>query len=145
MSSKDPVMPSVLGVPRSVLSDTGKAERSRIEGSSTSILQEAEALIHGQRQTDYGDKRQNFSQIAMIWTGMLARKLAPEAKLTPDDVAILMIGMKAARLAKSPEHRDSWVDIAGYAACAERLQEERRIGKPLLGATEDAGASPSGF
>lgn len=140
-----PAQPSVLGVPRSVLSGAGKAERERIEGEVPSILREAEALIHGQRQTDYGDKRQNFSQIAMIWTGMLSHKMLPGMKITPDDVAVLMIGMKAARLAKSPEHRDSWIDIAGYAGCAERLQEERRIGKPLLGATEDAGDNSSHF
>lgn len=36
------------------------------------------------------------------------------------DVAILMALMKIARLIESPNHMDSWVDLAGYAACGAR-------------------------
>ena len=32
------------------------------------------------------------------------------------DVASMMIDVKQARLENDPTHRDSWVDIAGYAA-----------------------------
>lgn len=105
-----------------------------------SILQEANNLIHGARQGDYGDKLQNFSQIAMIWQGSLAQKLQPDAVITPEDVALLMIGLKLARVAKSPDHRDSWLDIAGYVGCVDILQQERRDGKELLGATSDSRA-----
>jgi hypothetical protein len=31
------------------------------------------------------------------------------------DVCILQIMVKIARLIESPDHRDSWLDIAGYA------------------------------
>ena len=102
-----------------------------------SLLQRAESTITGQRQTDYGDKRQNFTQIAMMLQGLLAPKLLPTSRITPEDVALIMIMVKAARLAKSPDHNDSWLDIAGYAGCADILQEERSDGKPLLGATVD--------
>lgn len=103
-----------------------------------SVLVEAESIVNGQRQTDYGDKRQNFSQIAMLWQGLLATKLAPNQAITPEDVALCMIAVKMARLAKSPDHYDSVLDIAGYAACYDSLQQERDSKKPLLGATNDA-------
>ena len=103
-----------------------------------SLLQRAHETIHGQRQLDYGDKLQNFAQIAMIWQGMLAHKLLPSARITPEDVALLMIGVKASRLAKSPTHTDSWLDIAGYAGCADHLQQERAAGAYLSGAIVDA-------
>jgi hypothetical protein len=33
------------------------------------------------------------------------------------DVAAMLALLKIARLQQSPNHRDSWVDLAGYAAC----------------------------
>jgi hypothetical protein len=104
-----------------------------------SLLQAAEALINGQRQADYGDKLQNFSQIAMIWQGILAQKLLPGARILPEDVAYLMTGMKLARLATTPTHYDSILDIAGYAGCAEKIIAERNDGTTLRGATIDSG------
>lgn len=103
-----------------------------------SFFQRAENLITGQRQADYGDKLQNFSQTAMIWTGLLAHKLLPGQQISPDDVAICMMGLKMSRLAKTPHHEDSILDIAGYAGCLHKLQEERVQEKELLGATVDS-------
>lgn len=103
------------------------------------MLHKAEELINGARQEDYGDKLQNFSQIAMLMQGYLAPKLAEGCKITPEDVAMLMICVKMARLAKSPNHVDSIMDIAGYAGCYDKLRSERRMNKPLMGATEDSG------
>jgi hypothetical protein len=47
----------------------------------------------------------------------------PERELTPQDVSVMMILLKAARLANDPSHRDSVVDICGYAALIERCDE----------------------
>lgn len=101
------------------------------------MLIEANTLINGQREKDYGTKLQNFSQIAMLWQGTLATKLAPGQAITPEDVALCMIQVKIARLAKSPDHADSLLDVAGYAGCMSLLQGERAAGKELLGATID--------
>jgi hypothetical protein len=46
----------------------------------------------------------------------------------------MMALMKIARLATNPAHEDSWVDLAGYAACGasvakdlvEQMDEEQR-------------------
>lgn len=102
-----------------------------------SMLQQAEDLIGGQRQQDYGNKLQNFSQIAMLWQGTLAMKLAPGQRITPEDVALCMMQVKIARLAKSPDHKDSIVDVAGYAGCYDILQEERAEGVELPGVIVD--------
>ena len=104
------------------------------------LLQRANELIGGDRQRDYGNKLQNFSQIAMLWQGTLATKLQPGAKITAEDTALCMIQVKIARLAKSPDHKDSVLDIAGYAGCYDAVQLERAAGIPLQGATEDARA-----
>lgn len=101
------------------------------------MLHRAQALIQGQRQEDYGDKLQNFSQIAMLWQGYLAPKLQHHAAITPEDVALCMILVKMARLSKSPDHKDSVLDIAGYAGCYDTLQAERAYGHFLAGATRD--------
>lgn len=110
------------------------------ERDNKPLLQRANELIGGDRQNDYGDKLQNFAQIAMLWQGTLATKLQAAAKITPEDVALLMIQVKIARLAKSPDHEDSILDVAGYAGCYEAVQLERAAGRQLLGATKDARA-----
>ena len=102
------------------------------------MLQRAHDTIHGQRQADYGDKLQNFSQIAMLFQGTLAMKLLPHAEITAEDVALLMMQVKIARLAKSPDHADSILDVAGYAGCFDNLQMERKKGVTLKGATYDS-------
>jgi hypothetical protein len=102
------------------------------------LLQRADALIAGDRQDEYGDKLQNFAQIAMLWQGVLAPKLTPNSAITPEDVALCMIQVKVARLAKNPDHKDSILDVAGYAGCYDILQNERIADAELLGATVDS-------
>jgi hypothetical protein len=102
------------------------------------LLQRANELISGDRQTDYGNKLQNFSQIAMLWQGTLATKLQRGAHITPEDVALLMMQVKIARLAKNPDHEDSILDVAGYAGCYEAVQNERARGYGTRGATVDS-------
>lgn len=113
------------------------AKKTPAPQTPKSLLQQAHDTIHGARQQDYGDKLQNFSQIAMIWQGLLAHKLGATSTITPEDVALCMIGVKMSRLAKSPDHFDSILDIAGYAGCYAHLQEERTNGVELAGAIFD--------
>lgn len=101
------------------------------------MLHKAEELINGARQQDYGDKLQNFSQIAMLWQGLLATKLQFGTFITAEDVALCMMAVKMARLAKSPDHSDSILDVAGYAGCYDKLQQERKKGVKLEGAICD--------
>lgn len=113
------------------------AEADGVERRQPSLLERADAIINGPRQQEYGGKLQNFSQIAMLWQGTLATKLAPDVAITPEDVALCMMQVKIARLAKTPDHEDSILDVAGYAGCYSLLQKERSEGKELLGVTID--------
>jgi len=101
------------------------------------MLAVAQQTIEGDRQRDYGGKLTNFSQIAMIWQGLLAPQLQPTARITPELVALCMIAVKMARLSKSPDHFDSILDVAGYAGCYSILQTEREDGQQLPGAVVD--------
>ena len=46
-----------------------------------------------------------------------------ENELNAKDVAVMMVLLKGARLANDQGHRDSVVDICGYAALIERCDE----------------------
>jgi len=78
-------------------------------------LQTADELINGDRAKDYGSVSENFQRIADLWSVVLG------VGVTPEQVALCMIQLKVARLVNTPEHKDSWVDIAGYVGCAEKL------------------------
>ncbi|AVO22369.1 hypothetical protein PBI_SMEAGOL_55 [Mycobacterium phage Smeagol] len=83
-----------------------------------SILEEAQRLIHGPRNKNYGHPRENFADISALFSAYLGRPI------TDLDVANLMILVKVARVKGTGYHRDSYTDIAGYAGCAERIYEE---------------------
>lgn len=104
---------------------------------TSNLAADAHAIVHGAREDEYGSKLQNFTQIAMLFQGTLATKLLPNSRITPEDVALLMMQVKIARLAKSPDHHDSILDVAGYAICYDELQAQRTAGTALLGATVD--------
>jgi len=86
-----------------------------------SVLEEARKLVNGSRQKAYGAARINHERIARLWNARLHEKL--REPLTPADVTSLMRLAKEARLIESPGHRDSLVDIAGYAEVEARLHD----------------------
>lgn len=90
---------------RGLIAAQGKAFRQ-------AILDEASAAITGAREDTYGGPEQSFLTIAKFWSAYLDHFVEPQ------DVAAMLALMKLARLKHSEgQHRDSWVDLAGYAAC----------------------------
>ena len=89
------------------------------------IAGEAHGLVYGARAATYGHPRVDFSIIAKVWTGLLQDLLKEGAELDPYRVAVLMTGLKLARLVKSPTHRDSRMDTIGYMLTMERLDESK--------------------
>lgn len=83
-----------------------------------SILEEAHTIIYGDREKTYGSPAKNLQTIADLWSVQLTAKYNISVDLTTDDVCAMMISLKLARLTNNPTHRDSIVDIAGYAALA---------------------------
>lgn len=75
------------------------------------ILEEAADLVDGERNAQYGDPRQDFQRTADMWSAYLG------VEIQPHDVAALMALLKVSRIRWSPQKKDSWVDLAGYAAC----------------------------
>jgi len=77
----------------------------------TDTLHKAEQLINGDRNNQYGPPTQDFTRTAQLWAAYL------EHPIHPHDVAALMCLLKLSRIAWQPEKHDSWIDLAGYAAC----------------------------
>jgi hypothetical protein len=88
-----------------------------------SVLKEANAIIYGDREKTYGHPAKNLKTIAKMWNAYLDAK-TDKSGLNAKDVASMMILLKTARLANDMNHRDSVVDICGYAALIERCDEE---------------------
>lgn len=79
------------------------------------LLQQAHEIIHGDREQTYGDPGKNLRTIAAYWSVHLSHTTGENITLTPEDVCGMMILLKQARLGSNPQHRDSLMDIAGYA------------------------------
>jgi hypothetical protein len=96
-------------------------EQDRIdrEQSGETVLHEAERIIYGDREKTYGSPSKNLQVIAEMWNAYLGNEVC----LTAQDVCVMMILLKAARLKNTPGHRDSVVDICGYAALMERCDK----------------------
>lgn len=87
-----------------------------------SVLEEAKEIIYGDREKTYGHPSKNLETIAHMWGAYLNAKT--NDVLSAQDVAVMMVLLKGARLANNPSHRDSVVDICGYAALIERCDEQ---------------------
>ncbi len=72
------------------------------------------------RSDAYGAPEALFERIAARWRLTLAGSLDPDHPLTGRHVALMMIDLKVER-ALAGNTEDSWVDIAGYAACGAEI------------------------
>ena len=81
------------------------------------VLREAEKCVCGKRENEYGVPEDSFEMIGKLWTVYLDYA----TKIDAHDVAAMMALLKIARIAKSPDHMDSWVDLAGYASCGGEI------------------------
>jgi hypothetical protein len=86
------------------------------------ILEEAQRIVDGARQKNYGHPLDNWNDTAAIANAVLRKKL--REPLTADDLLLVMLGVKLARLGNAFT-RDSVVDVAGYARCMEMVRDER--------------------
>lgn len=78
------------------------------------ILDEAKKCVCGQRELNYGTPENNFALIGRLWEAYTGVPFSPE------DVAMMMALLKIARIKKG-KNVDSYVDLAGYAACAGEI------------------------
>ena len=87
------------------------------------VLEAAAAAVCGHRATDYGTPEDNFGAIAHLWS------VYKGAHFTATDVAMMMALLKIARIKSGTATADSFVDLAGYAACAAECAEREKHGK----------------
>lgn len=80
------------------------------------ILEAARVCVCGEREQDYGTPEDSFALIGKLWTAYTG------VTYTPKDVAVMMALLKVARI-KASDKADSFVDLAGYAACAGEIAE----------------------
>lgn len=81
-------------------------------------LDKALECVNGQREQDYGTPESNFSLIADFWSIYL------DHTVTAHDVAMMMALLKIARIKNGGGTGDSFVDLAGYAACGAEINSE---------------------
>lgn len=92
------------------------------------ILDAAKKCVCGQREQDYGTPESNFQLIANLWRMYLG------VDISATDVAMMMSLMKIARIKNGGGTGDSFVDLAGYAACGGEInaavpKEKKKSGR----------------
>lgn len=85
------------------------------------ILESARTCVCTDRNKQYGEPEDNFKAIAEMWMSHFKAK-GYDVSITATDVALMLIEFKVARAitAKSPKS-DTFIDIAGYAACGGEI------------------------
>lgn len=78
------------------------------------ILEAARVCVCGERERDYGSPEDSFALIGKLWSAYMG------VPVSPKDVAMCMALLKVARI-KAGDKVDSFVDLAGYAACAGEI------------------------
>lgn len=86
------------------------------------IIDQAQAVVEGERQVNYGSPEDNFKRIASLWEAyLIGRKQEQLFVIDEKDVAMMMVLMKIARLMNNPNHWDSIKDGIGYFSCLASL------------------------
>lgn len=99
-------------------------------------LKAAAECVCGSREEDYGSPEDNFAVIAALWTAYTGTDIKPK------DVAMMMALLKIAR-AKAGSKPDTYIDLAGYAACGAEIsaREPKRNAKCTASTTGETGGT----
>lgn len=93
------------------------------------ILDAAKAIVTGERERQYGKPEDNFRMIGNLWEIYLKARCLDSyggLDILPEDVAMMMSLLKIARIASGNYKADSFIDLAGYAACAGECAKRSR-------------------
>lgn len=81
-----------------------------------SILQEAEEIVNGERQKNYGSPQSSFDLASKI------SSLICGYEISAKDIIRIQIALKLTREFFNPK-RDNRVDVCGYMELLDRLEE----------------------
>lgn len=94
------------------------------------ILNEAKKCVCTDRNQQYGEPEDNFAVIAQFWEQYVRAKCVGhgvDVDFDAEDVANMMVLFKVGRAATANEQKaDTYIDIAGYAACAGEIATTTR-------------------
>lgn len=79
------------------------------------ILQTAMETVCQSREAQYGPPEDSFGAIARLWTAYKGTEFSDL------DVAMMMALLKVARIKTGIAKEDSFIDLAGYAACGGEI------------------------
>lgn len=94
------------------------SQKANLIQKDEDVLEEALRITSEDRNRTYGHPAENMLTTADLWSAYLTRAHGRQTRISPEEVAIMQGLLKVARLAASPAHRDSFVDIAGWARVA---------------------------
>jgi hypothetical protein len=86
---------------------------SMVKLEKEDVCDVAKRLTSYDRQVDYGSPIEDFTKQAKMWSVIL------NTNVTPQQIAMCMIAVKLCRMTNSPRHRDSAIDVVGYARCLD--------------------------
>lgn len=86
------------------------------------ILDKAKQCVCQDRNDQYGEPEESLGAIAEFWETFLRRKKDVDIKISAEDASAMMVLFKIARTTTGKPKIDSWIDMAGYAACGGELQ-----------------------
>lgn len=89
------------------------------------LLRDAEKLVVGERNNQYGPPTQDFQRTADMLNAQGYR--GPNGRLLlSHDIAIIMMNLKLSRLVWGYDKEDTWIDTAGYAACGWECANDKK-------------------
>ena len=110
---------------KAILQDREAAEKEEQETiTRDSILREAARIVCGDRKEQYGEPEDSFRAIAEFWETYVREICVTQRAdvcIEPADVAMMMVLLKVARTFGGTK-ADTYIDIAGYAACAAEAE-----------------------
>lgn len=90
-----------------------------IKTENKSILSEAEEIVNGNRQSDYGDAANNFHRIANVVNSMY-----PQLNINAQQCCAVLMAVKLIR--EGFRHkRDNLVDLCGYAHIMNEINDRK--------------------
>lgn len=80
-------------------------------------LTAAEKIVLTDRAEEYGEATYvpTHIRIAQVWSGILDHEVQPQ------QVALMMAGLKLVRASGTPDHDDSYIDAIGYVGIAAEI------------------------
>lgn len=80
------------------------------------IAEEANRLVNGPRQADYGHPVTDFARTGKMWGAILGT-----ASIAPETVGLMMVALKLSRQVNKPK-RDNLVDAIGYILTVDMIE-----------------------